>query len=67
MSQPRYTGAAIGYVEPLRAALLALPSVGTVVLLPVHVTYRLFSLAFLAQFDPGLDLAGLREEFHRPA
>lgn len=40
--------------------LLAVPYVGTVVLLPVHLTYRLFSLAFLAQFDPGLDMTGLR-------
>jgi hypothetical protein len=30
--------------------------VGTVILLPVWVTYRLFSVEFLAQFDPGLDL-----------
>ena len=42
--------------------LLAVPYVGTVALLPVHLTYRLFSLAFLAQFDPGLDLAGLRND-----
>ena len=47
--------------------LVALPYLGTVALLPVHVTYRLLSLAFLAQFDPGLDLAGLRGELHRPA
>ncbi len=47
--------------------LLAIPYVGTVALLPVHATYRLFSLAFLAQFDPGLDLAGLREELHLSA
>ncbi len=47
--------------------LVALPYLGTVALLPVHVTYRLLSLAFLAQFDPGLDLAGLRGELYRPA
>lgn len=32
--------------------LLALPYVGTVILLPVLVAYRAFSLEFLAQFDP---------------
>lgn len=47
--------------------LLAVPYVGTVALLPVHVTYRLFSLAFLAQFDPALDLAGLRGDSQLPA
>lgn len=47
--------------------LLAVPYVGTVALLPVHLTYRLFSLAFLAQFDPGLDLAGLRGTLHPSA
>ena len=33
--------------------LVALPYVGTVILLPFLVTYRAFSLEFLAQFDPG--------------
>jgi len=33
-----------------------LPYVGTVILLPFYVTYRLFSVEFLAQFDPGFDL-----------
>lgn len=47
--------------------LLAVPYVGTVALLPVHLTYRLFSLAFLAQFDPGLDLARLRDDSQFPA
>ena len=33
--------------------LVALPYVGTVILLPFLVTYRAFSLEFLAQFDAG--------------
>ncbi len=36
--------------------LLALPYVGTVILLPVWVAYRAFSLEFLAQFDPTFQL-----------
>jgi hypothetical protein len=36
--------------------VVAIPYVGTVLLLPVWVVWRLFSLEFLAQFDPGLDL-----------
>ncbi len=40
----------------LSCCIVALPYVGTVLLLPVWVTYRLLSLEFLAQFDPGLDL-----------
>lgn len=36
--------------------LLAIPYVGTVVLLPVLVAYRAFSLEFLAQFDPTFQL-----------
>lgn len=36
--------------------LVALPYIGTVVLLPLHVTFRLFSLEFLAQLDPELDV-----------
>jgi len=36
--------------------LLAIPYVGTVLLLPVFVTYRAFSLEFLAQFDPAFQL-----------
>ena len=35
--------------------VLAMPYVGTVLLLPVYVTYRAFSLEFLAQFDPSLN------------
>lgn len=34
--------------------VLAIPYVGTVLLLPVYVTYRAFSVEFLAQFDPSL-------------
>jgi hypothetical protein len=34
--------------------LLAIPYVGTVVLLPLLVAYRYLSLEFLAQFDPRL-------------
>jgi len=40
----------VGYV------VVMLPYVGTVALLPAWVTYRAFSLEFLAQFDPRLDL-----------
>lgn len=36
--------------------LLALPYIGTVVLLPLIVTYRAFTVAFLAQFEPELRL-----------
>ena len=36
--------------------IAGLPYVGTVILLPFYVTYRLFSVEFLAQFDPGFDL-----------
>jgi hypothetical protein len=42
--------------------LIALPYVGTVVLLPLHVLYRLFSVEFLAQFDAGFDLYAPTEE-----
>jgi hypothetical protein len=40
----------------LTCCIAALPYVGTVILLPFYVTYRLFSVEFLAQFDPGFDL-----------
>jgi hypothetical protein len=40
----------------LTCCIVALPYVGTVILLPILVTYRLFSVEFLAQFDPGFDL-----------
>ena len=40
----------------LTCCLVAFPYVGTVILLPVWVTYRLFSVEFLAQFDPGFDV-----------
>ncbi len=36
--------------------LVALPYVGTVILLPVWVTYRMLGPAFLAQFDPSFSL-----------
>jgi len=36
--------------------LLIIPYVGTVILLPVLVTYRAFSLEFLAQLDPGFEV-----------
>ena len=38
--------------------LIAMPYVGTVFTLPVWVTFRAFSLEFLAQFDPALALLG---------
>ncbi len=40
----------------LTCCVLALPYIGTVLLLPIIVTYRILSLEFLAQFDPGFDL-----------
>jgi hypothetical protein len=40
----------------LTCCIVALPYVGTVILLPFYVTYRLFSIEFLTQFDPGFDL-----------
>ncbi len=40
----------------LTCCIVAFPYVGTVILLPILVTYRLFSVEFLAQFDPGFDL-----------
>jgi hypothetical protein len=36
--------------------ILAIPYIGTVALLPLHAAWRLFSLEYMAQFDP--DLAG---------
>lgn len=36
--------------------IAALPYVGTVILLPFWVTYRILSLEFLTQFDPGFDV-----------
>ncbi len=36
--------------------IVLIPYVGTVILLPFYVFYRLLSVEFLAQFDPGLDL-----------
>jgi hypothetical protein len=40
----------------LTCCVVALPYVGTVIMLPIWVTYRLFSVEFLAQFDPGFDV-----------
>jgi len=40
----------------LTCCVVALPFVGTVIMLPIWVAYRLFSVEFLAQFDPGFDL-----------
>ena len=40
----------------LTCCIVALPYVGTVILLPFYVTYRIFSLEFLAQFDPNFDV-----------
>jgi hypothetical protein len=45
-----------GLLCVLTCCIVALPYVGTVILLPIWVTYRLFSVEFLAQFDPGFDL-----------
>ncbi len=47
--------------------LLALPYVGTVLVLPAWVTYRALSIEFLAQFDPRFDLfAAALEEDQEP-
>jgi hypothetical protein len=46
----------------LTCCIVALPYIGTVILLPFYVLYRLFSVEFLAQFDPGFDLYALPEE-----
>jgi len=40
----------------LTCCMAAIPYLGTVLLLPVWVTYRLLSLEFLAQFHPDFDL-----------
>jgi hypothetical protein len=40
----------------LTCCIVAIPYVGTVILLPLWVTYRIYSIEFLAQFDPGFDL-----------
>ncbi len=40
----------------LTCCIAALPYIGTVVLLPLWVTYRYLSLEWLAQFDPGFDI-----------
>ncbi len=40
----------------LTCCIVAIPYVGTVILLPIWVAYRLFSVEFLAQFDPGFDV-----------
>lgn len=47
--------------------VVMLPYVGTVALLPVWVTYRAFSLEFLAQFDPRLDLLAASRQNPAPA
>jgi len=44
------------------AVVLAIPFVGTVLLLPVWITYRVYSLDFLAQFDPRYRFFGPEEE-----
>ncbi len=46
----------------LRLILVALPYVGTVILLPVWVTYRMLGPAFLSQFDPSFSLAQVAQE-----
>ena len=45
-----------GLMCVLTCCIVLLPYVGTVILLPIWVTYRLYSVEFLAQFDPGFDL-----------
>lgn len=45
-----------GLICLMTCCLVVLPYVGTVILLPFYVVYRLFSIEFLAQFDPGFDL-----------
>lgn len=49
----------------LTCCMAAIPYLGTVLLLPVWVTYRLLSVEFLAQFHPDFDLfAPLPEDEH---
>jgi len=45
----------------LTCCLAALPYVGTVIFLPLLVTYRYFSMEWLAQLDPGFDFFGVPE------
>lgn len=40
----------------MTCCIVALPYIGTVILLPFYVLYRILSIEFLAQFDPGFDL-----------
>ncbi len=49
-------GILYGVVVLLTCCLAALPYVGTLLLLPFWLTWRLFTVEFLAQFDPGFDL-----------
>lgn len=49
--------AAVGFATCcLGFLILIIPYVGTVILLPVHYTFRAYSLEVLAQHGPGLDL-----------
>ena len=41
---------------PIAFLLLMVPYIGTVVLLPLIVTYRAFTVAFLGQLEPGVGL-----------
>ncbi|MEJ2581945.1 MAG: hypothetical protein P8127_10000 [Acidobacteriota bacterium] len=45
----------------LTCCVVALPYVGTVILLPFWVTYRIWSVEFLTQFDPEFDLFKVAE------
>ncbi|MCG6949356.1 MAG: hypothetical protein LJE93_10630 [Acidobacteria bacterium] len=45
----------------LTCCVVALPYVGTVILLPLWVTYRIWSVEFLTQFDPEFDLFTMAE------
>jgi hypothetical protein len=50
-------GGCVGLVTCCIALLLwSLPYIGTLLLLPLHVTYRILGPEFLAQFDPAFDL-----------
>ena len=49
-------GLVLGAMCLMTCCIVLIPYVGTVLTLWFWVTYRLFSVEFLAQFDPGFDL-----------
>ena len=55
-SSERSAGSPSGAEQLIGFLILMIPYVGTLVLLPLIVTYRYLSLEFLAQFDSRLDV-----------